>query len=65
MNKTNNSDANQAFKPPHFLFYYMQRIFIWGQWSLTQARYTHRRELLRYQEQQEHDGTSSSDNVKV
>jgi len=63
MNKTHNPDDNLAFKPPHFLFYYMQRVFIWGQWSIAQARYLHRRELLRYQQQQAQNGTSSGDNV--
>jgi hypothetical protein len=52
MNKTHNPDDNLAFKPPHFLFYYMQRVFIWGEWSIAQARYSHRRELLRYQQYQ-------------
>ena len=63
MNKPNNPDTNgQAYKPPHFLFYYMQRIFIWGQWSIAQARYFHRRDLLRYLEQQAPRGTASGDN---
>ena len=62
MNKTHNPDDNLAFKPPHFLFYYMQRVFIWGQWSIAQAHYSHRRELLRYQQQQAHNGTTSDDN---
>jgi hypothetical protein len=63
MNKTNNPDNNFAFKPPHFLFYYLQRIFIWGEWSITQARYYHRRELLRYQQQQAQSETTAGDNV--
>jgi hypothetical protein len=63
MNKPHNPDANdQAFKPPHFLFYYMQRIFIWGEWSIAQARYFHRRELLRFRQQQAQNGMRSSDN---
>jgi hypothetical protein len=64
MNKPNNPDTHdQSFKPPHFLFYYMQRICIWGEWSIAQARYSHRRELLRYQQQQAQSETTSSDNV--
>jgi len=63
MSKTHNPDANQAFKPPRFLVYYMQRVFIWGQWSIAQARYYYRRDLLRYQQQQAQDGTSPGDNV--
>jgi hypothetical protein len=64
MNKRHNPDDKYpAFKPPHFLFYYMQRVFIWGQWSIAQARYSHRRELLRYQQQLAQDGTLPGDNV--
>jgi len=64
MNKTHNPDDNEpVFKPPHFLFYYMQRVFIWGQWSIAQARYSYWRELLRYQQQQVQSGTISGDNV--
>jgi hypothetical protein len=59
MNKLNNPDTNsQAYKPPHFLLYYIQRVFIWGEWSIAQARYYHRRELLRYQQQQAQNGTT-------
>jgi hypothetical protein len=36
MNKTHNPDDNLAFKPPHFLFYYMQRVFIWGSGQLPE-----------------------------
>ena len=62
MNKTNNRDSSdQAFRPPSFLFYYMQRIFIWGQWSIAQARYSHRRELLHYQEQQAQNQAPAED----
>jgi hypothetical protein len=63
MNKPYNLDDNLAFKPPHFLFYYMQHVFIWGQWSIAQARYSHRRELLRYQQQQAQNTPTSGDNV--
>ena len=45
-------DSGFAFKPPSFLFYYIQRAFIWGEWSLAQARYYHRRDLLRYRQYQ-------------
>jgi hypothetical protein len=62
MNKTPNPDDRLAFKPPHFLFYYMQRVFIWGQWSIAQARYSHQRELLRYQQQQAQGGTTAGEN---
>jgi len=52
MNKTTSSgSAERAFKPPRFLYYYLQRIFIWGEWSIVQARYSYRRELFRYQQQ--------------
>jgi hypothetical protein len=54
MNKQYNDPHNEAyvFKPPSFLFYYWQRIFIWGEWSISQARYYHRRDLLRYEQYQ-------------
>jgi hypothetical protein len=64
MNKTHNPDDNDlVFKPPRFWFYYMQRVFIWGQWSIAQARYSHQRELLRYKQQQAQSRTSSGGNV--
>jgi hypothetical protein len=64
MNETHHRDSSdQAFKPPRFLFYYMQRIFIWGQWSIVHARYSHRRELLRYQQQHAQSGTISGDKI--
>ena len=39
-----------AVWPPSFLFYYLQQILIWGKWSLSEARYYHRRELLSRQQ---------------
>jgi hypothetical protein len=39
---------NDRFKPARFLVYYLQRLFIWGEWSMRSARYRHRRELARY-----------------
>jgi hypothetical protein len=64
MNKTHHPDDNNpAFKPPRFLFYYMQRVFIWGQWSIAQARYSHQRELLRYKHQQAQNSIRSGDTV--
>jgi hypothetical protein len=51
----NNRDQpteNDRFKPAHFLVYYLQRLFIWGEWSISNARYRHRRELARYQRYQ-------------
>jgi len=44
---------NDRFKPAPFVVYYLQRLFIWGEWSLSSARYRHRRELTRYQRYQE------------
>jgi hypothetical protein len=52
----NNRDQppeNDRFKPAPFLLYYLQRLFIWGEWSLSSARYRHGRELTRYQRYQE------------
>ena len=49
---------NDRFKPAHFPIYYLQRLFIWGEWSISSARYSHRRELtryLRYQAQKNRD----------
>jgi hypothetical protein len=49
---------NDRFKPAHFPIYYLQRLCIWGEWSISSARYRHRRELtryLRYQAQQKRD----------
>jgi hypothetical protein len=43
---------NDRFKPARFLVYYLQRLFIWGEWSISSARYRHRRELARYQRYQ-------------
>jgi hypothetical protein len=43
---------NDRFKPAPFLVYYVQRLFIWGEWSMSSARYRHRRELVRYQRYQ-------------
>ena len=43
---------NDRFEPAHFLVYYLQRLFIWGEWSISRARYRHRRELARYQRYQ-------------
>jgi hypothetical protein len=43
---------NDRFKPAHFLVYYLQRLFIWGEWSISSARYRHRRELTRYEHYQ-------------
>ena len=46
---------NDRFKPAHFPIYYLQRLFIWGEWSISSARYRHRREWARhrcYQAQQ-------------
>ena len=63
MDKTHNPDDNLAFKPPHFLFYYMQRVFIWGEWSIAQARYSHQRALLRYQQQRAQNEATSGDNA--
>jgi hypothetical protein len=40
---------NDRFKPARFPIYYLQRLFIWGEWSINRARYRHRRELMRYQ----------------
>lgn len=52
-NKHNNpQDDDYVFKPPGFFLFYLQRIFIWGQWSIAQARYFYRRDLLRYQQYQ-------------
>ena len=44
---------NDRFKPARFPIYYLQRLFIWGEWSISSARYRHRRELMRYQRYQE------------
>jgi hypothetical protein len=52
----NNRDQppeDDRFKPAPFLLYYLQRLFIWGEWSLSSARYRHQRELTRYQRYQE------------
>jgi hypothetical protein len=43
---------NDRFKPTHFLVYYLQRLFIWGEWSIASARYYHQRELARYERYQ-------------
>ena len=48
----NRPDENHRFKPPRFLVYYFQRLFIWGEWSVTSARYYHQRDLVRYQQYQ-------------
>lgn len=54
-------DHDYAVEPPGFLFYYLQRICIWGEWSLSQARYYHRRDLLRYQQYQARLKTETDD----
>jgi hypothetical protein len=63
MNKKSNDsrDSGGAFKPPGFLFYYVQRALIWGEWSIAQARYYHRRDLLRYQQYQAEQQTDTDD----
>jgi hypothetical protein len=43
---------NDRFKPARFPIYYLQRLFIWGEWSISSARYRHRRELRRYEQYQ-------------
>ena len=43
---------NDRFKPAPFLVYYVQRLFIWGEWSISSAQYHYRRELTRYQHYQ-------------
>lgn len=63
MNTRHNPDDILAFKPPHFLYYYVQRVCIWGQWSIAQARFSHRRELLRYQHQQAQHSKHSVDTL--
>src|SRR5262249_31576185 len=45
-------NENHRFKPPRFVVYYLQRLFIWGEWSISSARYYHRRDLARYQHYQ-------------
>ena len=45
-------NENDRFKPPPFLVYYLQRLFIWGEWSISSARYYYRRDLTRYQRYQ-------------
>jgi hypothetical protein len=59
----NPDDTNPAFKPPRFLFYYVQRVCIWGQWSIAQARYSYQRELLRYKQQQAQKSKHSGDTI--
>jgi hypothetical protein len=51
-NDTAQPDDNDRFKPAHFLVYYLQRLFIWGEWSIGNARYYHRRALRRYKRYQ-------------
>jgi len=53
--QTNDRDQpteDDRFKPARFPLYYLQRLFIWGEWSISSARYRHRRELARYQRYQ-------------
>jgi hypothetical protein len=53
--QTNDRDPpteNDRFKPAHYLVYYLQRLFIWSEWSMSNARYRHQRELTRYQRYQ-------------
>ena len=54
-------DSDYVFKPPGFLFYYLQRIFIWGEWSISQARYYYRRDLRRFQQYQAQRKTNTDD----
>jgi hypothetical protein len=48
----NQSNENDRYKPPHFLVYYLQRLLIWGDWSISNARYYHQRQLTRYHQYQ-------------
>jgi hypothetical protein len=57
----NRPDQNNRFKPPRFLVYYLQRLFIWGEWSISSARYYHQRDLSRYKQYQAQLYTSPDD----
>jgi hypothetical protein len=59
----NPDDTNPAFKPPRFWFYYLQRVCIWGQWSIAQARFSHQRALLRYQQHQAQHSKRAGDSI--
>jgi hypothetical protein len=55
---TDQPNENDRFKPAPFLVYYLQRLFIWGEGSISGARYRHRRQMaryLRYQAQQKNE----------
>jgi hypothetical protein len=37
-NDSDQPNDDDRFKPAHFLVYYLQRLFIWGEWSIGNAK---------------------------